>query len=88
MGALIPANISKLRPSKVINFGIAPYRYNQNNTSSTGIRITLKHISCFKENEAIILCVEVFRNTNAMNERAGNMPNNTIFGGIELLSPP
>lgn len=41
-GAVMPAKISKFRPSNVMSWGTALFKYSQNSTSSTGTRTTFR----------------------------------------------
>jgi len=85
-GAVIPAVMSKFRPSKVISSGIDLLRKSQNKTISTGILTMFKYVKFF--NGKLSMNCRPFRVTkrNIIVKIVGKIPNNIIFGGNEFVS--
>lgn len=85
IGAVIPENISRFLPSKVIRPGMALCRNNQNNTNSTGILTMLGYI-IFLSGKLSINCLPLMVvNSRIIVKIAGKIPVKTIFGGSALV---
>ena len=85
-GAVIPARMSKFRPSKVISSGIALFRKSQNKTISTGILTIFKYAK-FLSGKLSRNCLPFDVANNVMIAKiVGKTPINIIFGGKEFVS--
>lgn len=81
IGAVIPAIMSKFRPSKVINSGIALFRKSQYNTSSTGILTIFRQVRFIKDKLSINRLPFCVKNKPVIANNTGEIPNNKIVGG-------
>lgn len=84
-GAVIPARMSKFRPSKVISSGIALFKKSQNKTISTGILTMFKYVK-FLSGKLSMNCLPFEVANNRMIVKiVGKTPVNIILGGKEFV---
>ena len=86
IGAVIPAIMSKFRPSKVISSGIALLRKSQNKTISTGILTMFRYVKFLRGKLSINCLPFEVANNRMIVKIIGKIPINIIFGGKEFVS--